>query len=352
VSWLNALVRPEILTLKPYAHATWDPAFTRLHANEWPQRILNDESGAGLNHYPEPQPRVLIARLAELYAVDQSRVLVGRGSDELIDLLVRAFCRADKDAVLVCPPTFGMYEIAAQIQAAQIVSVPLNRARGFALDTAAVLKACPNPAVKLLFLCSPNNPTGNLMAEESILAIAKCVRRQALVVVDEAYVEFSSRASLVSRLDEYPNLAVLRTLSKAHGLAGARVGTLIADSEVIALIRKLIAPYATPQPTLEAVLSLLSPVHLQSLPQRIREIQRERQHLAQALRTMPSVKEVLPSEANFLLARFIDPGSALARANRAKLLIRDVRGQADLEDALRITVGTSAQNARLIEAWR
>jgi histidinol-phosphate aminotransferase len=352
MSWLNSVVRPDILALEPYGAAAWDPAFTRLHANEWPQRLVNDESEAGLNHYPEPQPRALIARLARLYEVLESRVLVGRGSDEPIDLLVRAFCRADQDAVLTCPPTFGMYEAAARIQAAELVAVPLDRARGFALDAGAVLKACTERPVKLLFLCSPNNPTGNLLDEGAIVSVVERLRDQALVVVDEAYLEFSGRPSLAAKLGEYPNLALLRTLSKAHGLAGARVGTLIADPEVIAVIRKLIAPYATPQLTLEAVLGLLSPIHLRNLPRRMREIQLERERLSQALGALPCVHEVHPSDANFLLVRLADPAWALARARQARLLVRDARGYAGLENALRITVGTPEQNARLIEAWR
>jgi histidinol-phosphate aminotransferase len=243
-----------------------------------------------------------------------------------------------------------MYAVAAQIQDARVISVPLIRERGFALDPAAVLGHW-GPKVKLVFLCSPNNPTGNLLEEKSILEIADSLAGRALVVVDEAYIEFSSRASLVPQVARRPYLAVLRTLSKAHGLAGARLGTLIANPEVIVLLRKLITPYAIPQLTLEAALTLLSAAHLRTLPRRVREIRTERDALAQALAKLPGVTAVWPSEANFLLVRFADPASAIERARDARLLVRDVRGNWGLEDALRITVGTPAENLRLLVAW-
>jgi histidinol-phosphate aminotransferase len=240
--------------------------------------------------------------------------------------------------------------VAARIQGAQVISVPLDATRGFELDSAAVLKRCTRE-VKLLFLCSPNNPTGNLLSEQVILEIADALAGRALVVVDEAYIEFSHRPSLAALVSSRPHLAILRTLSKAHGLAGARLGTLIADPEIIALLRKLIAPYAISQPTVEAVLALLSSAHLRTLPRRLKDIRAERDELAEKLRALPRVIAVLPSEANFLLARFTDSDEALARARAARLLVRDAREYLGLTDSLRISIGTSEQNVRLLEAW-
>lgn len=313
--------------------------------------MVDDESEAGLNRYPEPQPRALIARLARLYEVPESRILVGRGSDELIDLLVRAFCQPAEDAVIVCPPTFAMYSLAAQIQGARVIEVPLKRKEGFALDARLVLRKCAATSVKIVFLCSPNNPTGNLLSETAIVEILEGLRHQALIVLDEAYLEFSGRDSLAKKLDRYPHLAVLRTLSKAHGLAGARVGTLLADPAVIAVVRKLIAPYAIPQLTLEAVLALLSPFHLRSQSARMRESRHERERFCKLLAGLPEAIEVFPSDANFLLARFTKPAHLLSLARHAKLLVRDARGYQGLSDALRITIGTPDQNDRLIAAW-
>ena len=351
MSWVSQIARPDIVALEAYEHAAWEPELTRLHANELPWRIPGDESRAGLNRYPEPQPRALIERLAGLYRVAADALLVGRGSDEAIDLLVRSFCRAGEDAVLVCTPTFGMYALAARIQGARLLDVPLRASEGFALDVSGVLARC-TPAVKLVFLCSPNNPTGNLLSEAAILAITDALAARALVVVDEAYIEFAGRESLAQQVRRRPQLAVLRTLSKAHGLAGARCGALIADPEVIALLRKVIAPYAIPQLALEALLALLEPPQLAAMRERIALVRAERERMRAALARLPGVTHVWPSDANFLLAQFTDATAALERARAARLLVRDARAYPGLPHALRITVGTAAQNEQLLEAWR
>jgi histidinol-phosphate aminotransferase len=351
MSWVRELARPEIVALKPYEHAVWEPGLERLHANELPWRSIGDETAAGLNRYPEPQPHELVQRLAELYAVQPSQLLVGRGSDEAIDLLVRSFCRAGTDSVLVCPPTFGMYSVAARIQGAEVVPVPLRADRGFAFDESELLERC-SAHVKILFLCSPNNPTGNLLDEPGIVRIATALRGRAIVVVDEAYVEFSGSAGLARHLNEIPNLAVLRTLSKAHGLAGARCGALLADPEVIALLRKVIPPYAIAQLTVEAVLKQLEPAQLAIAHRHIELIRSERARLSACLPEMRGVTRVWKSDANFVLAQFAEPDAALASARSARLLVRDVRSQPGLGNALRITVGSVSQNDRLLQALR
>jgi histidinol-phosphate aminotransferase len=304
-----------------------------------------------LNRYPEPQPHVLVEGLAKLYNVAPECVLVGRGSDEAIDLLTRAFCRAGRDAVLVCPPTFGMYSVSARIQGAEVITVPLRADAGFALDERAVLERC-TPEVKLVFLCSPNNPTGNLLDEQTILRLAGKLAGRAVVVVDEAYLEFSAAESLARHLPRLPHLAILRTLSKAHGLAGARCGTLIADPEVVALLRKVIPPYAIAQLTLEAVLRQLEPQALAESRAYIDLIRHERARLMKELPELARVVRVRPSDANFLLVQFSDAGTALQLARATGLLVRDARGYPGLGQALRITVGTPEQNNRLLEAWR
>jgi histidinol-phosphate aminotransferase len=350
VSWIHELARPDIVALKPYEHASWEPSLERLHANELPWRPADDDSDTGLNRYPEPQPRALVEGLAALYSVAPASVLVGRGSDEAIDLLTRAFCRAGHDTVLVCPPTFGMYSVSARIQGAEVAQVPLRAADGFALDEQALLERC-TASVKLIFLCSPNNPTGNLLDEEAILRLARRLTGRALIVVDEAYIEFAARPSLARLVGELPGLAILRTLSKAHGLAGARCGALIADPQIIALLRKIIPPYAIPQLTLEAVLDRLRPQARAQSRSRLEALLAERRRLSSELPRLARVTKVWPSDANFLLAEFEDAGAALARAREARLLVRDARGYPGLGHALRISVGTPEQNGRLLEAW-
>jgi histidinol-phosphate aminotransferase len=344
-----ALARPEIRALKPYEHAAWEPALERLHANELPWAASEDGECDGLNRYPEPQPRALIERLARLYEVAPEYVLVGRGSDEAIDLLSRAFCRAGEDAVVVCPPTFGMYAVAARIQGAEVLRVPLRAEQGFALDEHALLESCTG-RVKLVFVCSPNNPTGNQLAETALLRVAAELAGRAVLVVDEAYVEFAARPSLARHVARLPHLAVLRTLSKAHGLAGARCGTLIASPEIVSLLRKIIPPYALTQFTIETVVRRLEPRPLERMRAQVASIREEREWLATSLRACSGVARIWPSEANFVLAEFEDAGAAFAKARAAGLLIRDVRAQPGLERALRITVGTPEQNQRLIRA--
>jgi histidinol-phosphate aminotransferase len=350
VSWIQALARPDIVALKPYEHASWEPGLERLHANELPWRPADDDSAAGLNRYPEPQPRALVARLAQLYSVSPAAVLVGRGSDEAIDLLIRAFCRAGRDAILVCPPTFGMYAVCARIQGAEVAQAPLLAAHGFALDEQALLERC-GPSVKLVFLCSPNNPTGNLLDEAAILRLAHRLAGRALLIVDEAYIEFAHRPSLARLHAQLPNLAILRTLSKAYGLAGARCGALIADPEVIALLRKVIPPYAIAQPTLEAVLQRLTPQAIAASRANLEVLLAQRQRLLTSLPRLARITRVWPSAANFVLVELDDAGDALARAREARLLVRDARGYPGLGRALRVTVGTPEQNGRLLEAW-
>ena len=349
MSWISQLARPEIVALKPYEHASWEPSLERLHANELPWRATGDESDAGLNRYPEPQPRELVSRLATLYGAKLEQVLIGRGSDEAIDLLARCFCRAAQDAVMICPPTFGMYAVAARIQGADVVSVPLQVANGFALDVDEVLRQC-TPQVKLVFLCSPNNPTGNLIPEAEILHIAARLEGRALVVVDEAYIEFAGVESLIRKIGDYPQLAVMRTLSKAHGLAGARCGTLVANPEIIGLLRKVIPPYAITQLTVEAALKLLASPQIAIMKSRISDICDERERMIQAIRKLPGVNRVWPSRANFVLIEFADPERALTRARASSLLIRDVRAQVGLPRTVRVSIGSPDQNDRLLGA--
>jgi histidinol-phosphate aminotransferase len=351
MSWVTELARPDIVALKPYEHASWEPSLERLHANELPWRAGSDDSVAGLNRYPEPQPRALVEGLAKLYGVAPEYVLVGRGSDEAIDLLTRAFCRADRDAVLVCPPTFGMYSVSARIQGAEVITVPLRSDAAFGIDERALLERC-TPQVKLVFLCSPNNPTGNLLDEQAIVRIAGKLAGRAVIVVDEAYIEFAGVRSLARLVPRLPHLAILRTLSKAHGLAGARCGTLIADPEVIALLRKVIPPYAIAQLTLEAVLRQLEPKGLAESQTHIELIKSERARLTRALPELARVVRVCASDANFILTHFNDAGTALQLARSARLLVRDARGYPGLGQALRVTIGSPEQNNRLLEAWR
>jgi histidinol-phosphate aminotransferase len=341
------LARPDILRLQPYQHAAWDPSLERMHANEMPWRAQGDNSRAGLNRYPEPQPAALVERMATLYGASTRQVLVGRGSDEAIDLLVRAFCRAGEDKVLITPPTFGFYKVAARIQGADVIEVPLLR-NWFRLDLSAMLEA--GRRAKLVFLCSPNNPTGNLLGEEAKLQLCRELSCTALVVVDEAYLEFSGRASLAQHLAELPNLVVLRTLSKAYALAGARLGTLIAGEEIVALLRRIIPPYAIPASTVDEVLALTEAPQRASAAARIRTLLDERTIVQQRLERSRNVVRVHPSDANFLLIECRDAQGFLAAGRASGLLVRDFSSSPGLTNCLRVSIGTPDQNRRLLAA--
>lgn len=341
-----ALVRPEILALTPYSSARKEASGGKvwLDANENPS---TPHAGAPrLNRYPEPQPAEVVARLASLYGVKPDRILVTRGSDEGIDLLLRAFCRAGLDSILFTPPTYGMYSVAAAIQGARVLTVPLVREKDFALDADAVLRAV-TAETKLVFLCSPNNPTGQLLDRDAVLKIVTTLASRAVVVVDEAYAEFSTEPSLVQELDANPNLVVLRTLSKAYGLAGARVGVTLASPTVIGVLQKIIAPYPIPAPVVRAALDALTPAGISAARQSALDLVGERRRLTVALVKLPHVRKIWPSDANFLLVEVTDSARVMNIARAAGLVIRD--RSKDVPNTVRITVGTRAENDFALE---
>lgn len=342
----RALARPAIERLRAYEHAHWDPRFERLHANEAPWAPASAPSST-LNRYPEPQPTRLTQAFAELFQVNSDQLLIGRGSDEAIDLLTRAFCEAQRDSVVVCPPTFGMYAVAANIQGARVIDVPLIG--NFQLDVAAI-EAAITAGAKIVWLCSPNNPTGNLLARADIERVLRFASGRCLVVVDEAYAEFSIEPSWITRLDEFPQLIVLRTLSKAHALAGARIGVVLGAAPLVALLRKIIPPYAIASDSAAAAVNALSTASLAITRERIAELTRERERLATALARAPGVKHVYPSAANFLLIDAENARGMFEQIKAAGLVVRDFSGKGGLGAALRISVGTPEQNDRVLTA--
>ena len=341
------LARPEIRAMQPYSSARMEASGGQilLNANESAWAPFG-EAGAGCNRYPDPQPAALVDALAALYGVRREQLLVGRGSDEAIDLLVRAFCRAGEDAILIQPPTFGMYAVCARIQNAGVIEAPL--AVDFTLDVDAVLAAM-TPAVKLVFVCAPNNPTGQVIPLAAVERLAQALAGRTLLIVDEAYVEFADAPSMVGLIDRYEHVAILRTLSKAWALAGARIGTLLANDAVIALLRRIMPPYPLPLPCVDAALAALSPVGQAQARGHIEEIKAERTRMRAAIAAVPGVREVLPSQANFLAVRFDDAGAAYRDLLAAGIVVRDVRRYPNLGDALRITIGTAEENDRVLD---
>lgn len=349
-----ALVREDLLGFVGYRSARGEAlqGDVWLNANEaaWPNPGDPDPR-AEHRRYPEPQPQALCDALARLYGCAPSQLLVGRGSDEAIDLLVRATCAAGRDAIVVSPPVFGMYAVSARLQGVRLVEVPLvDGDHGFTVDLAAAAEAALASRAKLVFLCSPGNPTGNAVAIDAVAALARRLAGRALVVVDEAYGEYADQPSATTLLAAHDNIAVLRTLSKAHALAAARIGCVIADAALVAVLRACQAPYPVPSPCAALALAGLSGAALDGTRARVATVLQERTRLQAALAALPGVRRVYPSQGNFLLVRFDDAGTAFAALLAHGVVVRDQRAAPGLVDALRITIGTPRENDRVLDA--
>lgn len=322
-----------------------------LNANESPWPNAADAGAVPSRRYPDPQPQPLREALARLYGCAPSQLLAGRGSDELIDILVRAACMPGQGAAVTTPPTFGMYDVCARLHGVRIVQAPLReQAGGFACDIDEVESAARASGARLVFLCSPNNPTGDAIPTDAVRELAGRLDGRALVVVDEAYQEFARTPSATTLLGACPNLLVLRTLSKAHALAGVRLGAVIGDATLIDVLRRCQAPYPLPSPCIDLALRALDDDAVRATRMHVETIVRERARLAAALAAAPGVQRVYPSAANFLLVRFEDAQAAFNRLLAAGVVVRDMRAQPGLADALRITVGSSGQNDRVVAA--
>lgn len=349
---LLSLVRADLQAFAGYSSARSSALVgdVWLNANESAWANPADTEGAA-RRYPDPQPAALRNRLAELYGCSSEQLLIGRGSDEAIDLLVRALCEPGRDAVLTTPPVFGMYAVCARLQNAPLIEVPLvDQGDALAADIDAVIAAALGGNAKLVFLCSPSNPAGSVIPLAEIERVAIALQGRALVVVDEAYGEYAEQPSATTLLSRYGNIAVLRTLSKAHALAAARIGSLIADAALIQVLRRCQAPYPVPAPCAELALAGLGAESLAITTQRIAQIKAERTRLQSGLVALPGVVRVYPSQGNYLLARFADAQGAFDALLAAGVVVRDQRAAPQLGDALRITLGSPDQNDRVLAA--
>lgn len=334
---IEALVRPAIRALKPYRVGPTQGGLTRLHCNESPV-------DTGFNRYPESRSAELVERMANYYGVSPGQVVYGRGSDDLIDQVVRVFCREGRDAIMVFTPTFGMYAQSAAVQGAGVIEVPLNaelqlEARSF--------ERAMNDRVKLVFVCTPGNPGGARVPLELIAGMADACRGRAVVVVDEAYQEFTKAPSAADLIGAHANLLVLRTLSKAFGLAAVRVGAALGQAETISYIERVMPPYPLPETSLQAAIAALAPAAVQQMRAQVLTVTALRDEVAERLAALTAVEKVYPSEANFLLLRVTDAERLQARARDAGMLVRRLR----MEKHLRVTIGTREEMSRLLECW-
>jgi histidinol-phosphate aminotransferase len=351
-----SLARLSIQKLKAYesARSLTTEGSIFLDANEAPTSPLSDFPN--LNRYPEPQPKTLVSRLCNIYGIDSSHLMVGRGSDEAIDLLVRVFCESGKDRILICPPTYGMYEISAQIQGIETLKIPMvfsktGKASHPVLDETKILAAIET-GVKMIFICSPNNPTGTKFESALLTRICVAAVGKSIVVVDEAYAEFSEAESMISKIAEFPNLVVLRTLSKAWAIAGARCGVALAQNPLIQLLHKVRAPYPMSAPAVNTILKSTDSERQDLLRDRVLAIRSERNQLSAELLKLNCVKSIFPSSTNFLLIETTDPKAIMQAARAEGMILRDRSSELGLEGCVRITMGTNSENQRVLTLFK
>ena len=341
----DILVRENIKRLTPYSSARSETDSTGcvlLDANE---NSFGSPLGDQLNRYPDPYQTEIKKRMATMNDVERSQIFIGNGSDEAIDVLFRIFCRPQTDNVIVCPPTYGMYEVSAAINDIEVRRA--NLSNGFQLDAKSV-KNQVDENTKLIFVCSPNNPTGNCVGRKEILSLARNVN--SIVVVDEAYIHFSDDVSLVSEIKNFPNLVVLQTFSKAWGLAGLRVGVAFARRQIINYFNKVKPPYNVSRAAQDLLLSVLD--RRSDLDKTVSMTVEQREMLKRALVEFSFVQTVYPSDANFLLVKCDQPIETRAFLLEQGIIVRD-RNRIELcEGCLRITVGIPEENEALINALK
>ncbi|RRB07420.1 histidinol-phosphate transaminase [Larkinella rosea] len=348
---LNTVLRPHIQTLTPYSSARDEYTGKEgifLDANENAfgstldgSKVDDVASEEHYNRYPDPHQLAIKAKLAPIKGVRPGQIFLGNGSDEPIDLLVRATCTPGQDSILILPPTYGMYEVSAAINDVTLIKIPLTP--DFQVDVPAVLSAI-QPRTKLLFVCSPNNPTGNLIDSRDIKTLL--ANFNGLVVVDEAYIDFADTQSFTSLLDQYPNLVVLQTFSKAWGLAALRSGMCFASEELINVLNKIKPPYNISGPTQHLLLKALD--NVPSKDTMVARILANRKELIANLLNLPLVQHVYPSDANFILVKFEDPKAVFDFLIDQQIIVRDRHRVKLCDGCLRITVGTESENEQLL----
>lgn len=334
---INTLVRNNILSLKPYSSAR-----DEFSGSDGVFLDANENPFGELNRYPDPHQKALKLKLSEIKSVPASNIFVGNGSDEVIDLTFRIFCNPAKDKALTFTPTYGMYEVSAEINEVELIKVPLTAE--FQIDFDALGKYLPDENLKLIFICSPNNPTAN-----SLDNIEKVLQKfNGIVIVDEAYIDFSKATSFLTKIDQYPNLIVMQTFSKAWGLAAARVGMAYSNDLIISLYNKVKPPYNVSEPNQKAAMKALDDVY--SFKERKSIILEQRAWLQNQLDGLPVVIRIYPSDANFLLVEMTEANRIYNELVNQKVITRNRHSV--VQNCIRITVGSPHENQILIKALK
>jgi len=340
---INKLVRPNLIKMKPYSSARdefkqGDSKMVFLDANENPFET-------GVNRYPDPQQRELKEQLGEIKGIPAENILLGNGSDEVLDLIFRVFCEPGKDNIITLPPTYGMYQVLAEINNIDNREVLLTD--DFQPNVSKIFNKVDD-STKLVFLCSPNNPTGNSFFEERILEILN--NFNGLVVIDEAYIDFSESESQIKKLKKYPNLVITQTLSKAYGMAGIRLGICYASAEIIQILNKIKPPYNVNELTQKRALERVADVI--SVKKEIADILIERNKLFKVLLKVNFVEKIYNSDANFILIKVDNANMRYEQLLKKGIVIRNRTTQPLCENTLRLTVGTAEENQKLMEAFQ
>lgn len=342
---IEDLARANVRALTPYqsARRLGGNGDVWLNANEFPLPVPFELSQQTLNRYPECQPKLVIERYAAYAGLSPEQVIVSRGADEGIELLMRAFCEPGKDAILFCPPTYGMYSVSAETIGIEYRTVAALD--DWQLNLPAIAEQLDG--VKVVYMCSPNNPTGNLINQDDIRKLLEMTAGKALLVADEAYIEFCPEATLAGWLQEYPHLVILRTLSKAFALAGLRCGFTLANKPVIDLLMKVIAPYPLATPVADVAGQALSEQGIALMRQHVTELNANRAWLFEQLPQLSVVQQVFPSETNYILARFTDSPKVFKTLWDQGIILRDQNKNPGLAGCLRISIGTREECERL-----
>ncbi|MDH2926549.1 histidinol-phosphate transaminase [Lonepinella koalarum] len=344
---ISPLSRKNVQALTPYqsARRLGGKGDIWLNANEYPTSPNFDLLHRTFNRYPEPQPEAVINGYANYAGVKPENVIVTRGGDESIELIIRAFCEPD-DHVLHCPPTYGMYSVSAETCGIALKTVPLTA--DFQLNLAEIERNLDR--VKVVFVCSPNNPTGTLVNRVDLLKLLDITRNKAIVVVDEAYIEFCPQASLVNELANYPHLAIIRTLSKAFALAGLRCGFTLANAELIGILQKVIAPYPLPVPVSDIAAQALQPQGITQMQERVNDVLNNRAWLIEQLSKIPTVVQIFETEANYVLVKFQDSEKIFKTLWEQGIILRDQHKALGLQNCIRITIGTRNELEQTVKA--
>jgi histidinol-phosphate aminotransferase len=350
--WVKLLIRPNIREMKPFPSGalarTWlnstAGSWFLLESNENPHNLF------GFNRYPEPQPTELINLLSDLYSVESNQLLITRGSAEGLELIIRLFCEPREDVLLTLWPSFELIEHFANIHGVFIEKRILEKRNDFDFSLAEA-NGLETGKFKMIYINSPNNPTGNVLSNEVILSTCRRFYKKAIVVVDEAYIEYSNQGSIASYIREYENLIVLRTLSKAYGLAGVRCGVILAVPEIIEYLKIMIHPAPVPEPTIDIVRSALSRECLHKVQESIRDTIEQREFLRDAFQSLAFVKKVFQSECNFILIEVVQAEALIEFCKERNILLRDKSSQSQLKGCIRITIGNKEENRRLVEVF-